>query len=287
MKTTLKLASAALLLSGFVTLAGSSSDDNGSSSAIAPPPNAIVLDETNAKTTAEAAIGTTEMLLSKDTSQTASAGNIIGQVLDQIRDNKRNSGVDLVAGIAYNDTWNCTTYADATAGDPNTITEKGNYTDNETGGSDSGTVTFVSCDFSGIILDGKISYNGSWSNIDGRYTDNASGNLTMTTGGQTIALKSFSFKETGNDFNGDYITSVMQYIFDPGTDGFAVKTTTPLEGNWFTGCGYPTAGVILISGGDNTYVRATFGAGGILTIEADTGDGVFTEVTGSPVSMCL
>lgn len=288
MKTVLKFAGTAFLLSGFVTIAGCSSDDS-SSAAIAPPPNAIVLDDTNAKTTAMAAIDTTQIILSKGTTQTASAGNIIGQVLDQIRDNKRNSGIDLVAGVAFNDTYDCATDWLTTdpAGTPNTYTEKGNYTGTASGSSDSGTVTFVSCELiPGTIVDGKISFSGTWSYTDGSYTDNASGNLTMATGGLTIALKNFSFKETGNDFTGDFVTSVMQYVFDPGTDGFAVKTTTPLEGNWTAGCGYPTAGVVLISGNDNTHVRATFGAGEILTVEVDTGDGIFTEATGSPVYMC-
>lgn len=286
MKTTLKLAGTAFLLSGFVTLAGCSSDDSSSGAAIAPPPNAIVLDEDNATATAEAAIGTTEILLGKGATQTASAGNIIGKVIDQIRDNKRNSGIDLVAGVAINETRDCTT-DELTTNNTNIYTEVGNYTENETSGSDSGTVTFVSCEIiSGTTIDGKISFNGSWSNTNGSYTDNLSGNLTMTTGDLTIALKNFSFKETGNDWDGDYVTSVMQYVYDPGTGGFAVKTTTPIEGNWNIGCGYSTAGVILISGADKTRVQATFGAGETLTIEVDTGDGVFTEVPDSPVFMC-
>ena len=287
MKTVLKFAGIAFLLSGFVTVAGCSSDDSSSVAAIAPPPNAVVLDDTNAKTTAMAAIETTDILLSKGATQTASAGNIIGQVLDQIRDNKKNSGIDLVTGIAFNDTWDCTTYAEATAGAPNTITEASNYTVTASGGSDSGTVTFVSCELiPGTIVNGTISFNASWSDTDGSYSDNASGNLTMATGGLTIALKNFSFKETGNDWSGDYVTSVMQYVFDPGTNGFAVKTTTPLVGNWVADCGYPTAGVVLISGGNNTHVKATFGAGAVLTVEVDTGDGVFAEVPDSPVYMC-
>lgn len=287
MNTTLKLAGTAFLLTGFVTLAGCSSDDS-SGAAIAPPPNAIVLDDTNAVDTAMTTIDTTGMLLGKGTTQTASAGNIIGQVLDQIRDNQRNSGIDLVAGIteAHSDTRDCVTDL-TTTNNTNIYTEVGNYTPTATGGSDSGTVTFVSCEMApGTTIDGKISYNGKWSSSDDSYTDNASGNLTMTTGSLVIALKNFSFKETGNDFTGDYEISVMQYVYNPGTDGFAVKTTTPITGNVNDICDKPSAGVVLISGAVKTRVRATFGVGGILTVEIDTGDGVFTEALGNPVYMC-
>ncbi|MDH5611395.1 MAG: hypothetical protein OEY66_02920 [Gammaproteobacteria bacterium] len=285
MKISLKLTSTAILLSGLATITGCSSDDSSSGSVgVAPPANAIVIDSANAETIATAALDTTSVLLAKGSPATVSTGGVINEALDRINTNRKNSGLDLVSGVSFNETYNCTTDFPDTEGAPNTYTDKGNFT-GDVNGSASGSTTFVSCDFGmGAVLNGTLNWNSSWNGPS--YTDNASGNLTMQYNGLTVAIKSLSFRETGSDYwdggTGDYSISTLQYVYDPGTDGFAVQTTTAIQGNEYY-CG-PHAGIVLITGGSNSKARITFNSDMSVTIEYDTGDGTYTATTNSPIA---
>ena len=285
-----KLASSTLLLSSAIAITGCGSDgDSGTStSAAAVPKDAIILDATNTQTIVEKAFTATDIILSKGVQQTAAANSVISQVVDTIRNNAINSGVDLVTGIAFSDTYDCSDPTGNTPGiegAPNTYTDKGNATINGSSFTANGTATFTECAQLGVILDGSVSFNFTEDDATLEWSSKVTGNLTMTVTVVPIAITNLAINDAGNFGTGDYVTSKMQYTYNPGTGGFALNMTTNIEGNDYD-CG-PTAGVVEISGANNTKARITFNADMSMTVEINTGDGTYTELTAFSPILCL
>ncbi len=287
----LKFTGTTLLLSGAFFLTACSSDDGGGGiPAATAPTNAIVLDAANSETTLNKVLDTSSALPknSSSTSNKATPTSIINQRIDNIRNNSLNSGVDLVSGVAFTETYDCATdflIDSSLEGTSNTYTATGNAGLT----SASGTITFVSCTdtVSGITLNGTINFSssiGSNASADLIITTSTSGSFTATPAvGGDIAISNYAYTATFNFTDFTMVISKMQYTYDPVTgNGFAVNMTTNVEASAFD-CG-PTAGVIIISGASNSGLRITYNIDESITVELDTGDGIYTEIAISPIA---
>ena len=285
----LKLTSTAALISSAMIISGCGSDDGGSSSGIAPPANAIVIDSTNAITVATTAVDTASiMLAAKGTTTTTSPVSIINEALDRMHTTRKNAAAyDLVTGASFSETVSCADGTMVAAGSPNSFSVSIDGSDNGTSGSGSGTMSFVSCSMGSATIDGSMSINSSWNGAN--YTDQLTGKLTMTEGSLTISLTNMTYTETGSDYydggTGNFTVSKLQYVFNPGTDGFAVQLTTAIQGNEMN-CG-PTAGVVMVYGGNNSQARITFNNDMSMTVEYDTGNGTYTEISGGAIACII
>ncbi len=150
----------------------------------------------------------------------------------------------------------------------------------------SGSITFNSCDIGGgIVIGGNISYTITEDSTGPESTD-VTGNVTFTESGETITISALNFKETGNSSGGgNYSTNIFSFSLSSSLGGgFLAELTQPLVGTDLENC--PDSGVVLLTGGTNTFVQGTFVDTGSsdsnVTIEVDTGTG-FSEISGSPV----
>jgi len=261
----------------FLITACSSEDSGGG---ISPPKDAIVFNDSNAASSADLAVGITEALqFFKGGSETPAVNDILVQLVHRTRQHEQYSGVDLVSGPAYEDSYSCADSSDVASGTSNSVSHVGSFSIDANGNeSGSGTTTFYDCMVSGIIIDGGFSYSYTES-TSGDYTDSAHGSLTMTIDSTVASLSNFSLSDSGNYNSGDFTITKLQYVFDPGSNGFSMQVTATVVGNDTENC--PMSGQILLKGGSNTKVQITFASGTTLSVDVDEGSG-FVPVSGSP-----
>ena len=294
----LKLTGTTLLISSAIAITGCSDDGSGSgSSAAGVPANAIIITETNAETTAGGAMNATDIVLAKGAQPSAgSASNVINNVISNAINNAKSSGIDLVTGIteSITETYDCSTgfmIDPALAGTTNTYTDALTMTidANYINFSGSGAATFTDCNQFGATLNGSVNFSFNENDDTGVWSSTASGNLTMildSDPGTTITISNLAMNDSGSWITGDYVTTRMQFTFDPGTEGFALNMTTNIEGSDYE-CG-PTAGVVEISGASGSKARVTFNADMSVTLETNTGDGgAYVEVPANTLQSCI
>jgi len=145
----------------------------------------------------------------------------------------------------------------------------------ESGNSESGSVTFTGCDIegSGIVINGRFSYVASVNNnLD--YSFQVGGSLTVTVSSESITIV-MNLLETGNDGTGDFSSSVSYSLSGIPDSGFLVTTTQPWVGNVLVGV---TGGQLIVHGSDNTRLRITVTSTNTATVELDDGSGTFVPV---------
>jgi len=269
-------ASTVLLFVGLLSITGcSSSDDGGSGGAVVPSDAVLINDSATAEETLIAAIGTGELITSAfgvEASTPLTAKDIIDIVFDKVKGSDQNSpdvaiGVDLSSDICMTGT---------ASGD-----------ESETDTSYSASITFNACEVSyDLFFTGSLTLSSTWSNETSDYTDNASGNLTVTYNNDSIGFNGFNFAKNGNQSSGDYTITTFTYAIDPSTGGgFTGQLTQPLVGNDYVSCGV-TSGQVLVTGAEGSQARATFNTDGSAKSEYHSGDGNFIETDNSPLS-CL
>lgn len=234
------------------------------------PNNARIIDLSNAKTTFDEAISTTDTILAKDTQATLT----INDILDQIYTLRKNSGQDPAARASFDQSLYCLVGSATEVGEE-VIDKLGNVTG-------SGTVTFDSCEIeSNVVLNGTVFFDYSW-RASGEQINNLSGNIAITRleTKVTVHLNEIAISEETNIKNGSYIINPYQYAYDSGSDGFIVQTGREIRGFDFA-CG-PVAGTIIINGGGGTQLKATYLGNSSLILEVNIDNGIFTEVSGSP-----
>jgi len=266
-----KLTGTAFLLSVTAVIMGCNLEDNGP----AIPENAITLDSSNAKPTFDEAISALDILFSNNIQASTSNKSI----LNQIRENRKNSGQDIVARATFNNNILCITGSATEIG-----SEKG---DGKGNGSGSGELTFYNCELiSGIVINGTITFEYNWQS-DGDWDENFGGNISITETANNITtqLSSIHVAEKGNTPDKSYAITAYQFTYDPGSEGFAVQVGTTITGNTID-CG-PISGAIMINGSSGTRIRATFNNDTSLKIELSTGNGIFTEIASSPFSCII
>jgi hypothetical protein len=261
----LTLSTSAVMLSGLFLFTGcSSSSDDGGTPVASVPANAIVIDETNAETTVQAAVGSATTLgsvFSVETTQVLSlksALNTITPILKNI------STIDVATGTDFSE--------DCTGG--GTVSGSSTETDDGTTYSESGTVSFNNCIEQGFTINGTVTYSSSGNYVTGAYTDNFSGSLTMTfnSGSDSFNFSNFAFAETGNYSNYTYtisqLTDAIDFVIN-GTQGggFLVTLIAPIvesDGNY---C--PESGHIKVTGGNDTTAEGIYNGDGTMTIIAN------------------
>ncbi len=271
-RSTSRLAITTLFISSLAAV-GCSSDD--SSSAPAVPANAVTISESNAKQLVmDAMLGGNALdALPIATEVQADPTPATGDVIELVVEKTKNRSATIISstptGIVVDEV--CT--------EGGTVT--GNITETET--SANGTLTFNSCTEIGVTINGTISFSAS---IDAasNWSLTLNGNLTASDSDKTVSLNGLAFNETGNDLSGDYSINTYTYTAEIPNGGFLVQLQSPIAGNESVTC--PSSGVMLVTGADNTQVRATINSDATVRIEVNDGSGTFTDITtplpGSP-----
>jgi len=165
------------------------------------------------------------------------------------------------------------------------VTGTATATYTETANSETGTISFSTCDLGGgMLLGGSISYNFSWNDINFNYDSSFGGTLTFDFGADNITIV-VNLGESGNDDTGAY-SATISYSLSGVPDGdFLVTTPIAWVGNSILFQVY--SGQLLIQGANNTWLRITVSSTNVGTIELDDGGGVFVEIDSSPISLYL
>ena len=276
MKKILILAASMALISGQLLITGCSSDDDssgGGGGTATVPANATVIDASNAETlvaTVSTSLGSLDQALAVDATPVIGINTALDIVLPRIKNNSKDSGIDLATGVVFSDSGACAV--------DGTYSFTGDETDDGVTYSETVTATFVACDDGlGFVIDGTLSGTFTENNSTGDYTDNASGSLGITTvsGSDTftVSFTGLDFSETGNNFDGTYTTTKSTFalvVTVNGTTqyGFLAELSAPIVES--TGDSCPESGQILITGANDTTAEGIYnGDGSTMTINAN------------------
>ncbi len=144
----------------------------------------------------------------------------------------------------------------------------------ETGTTESGTITFSDCELGGITLDGFFNYSSNFDN-SGAYSDTGSGRITVSDGSLDGTFV-VNFSETGNEFTGSYSTTLSFSTSGFPDYNFLLTTLVPITGFDPDVSG----GQLKVAGADNSSLLLTVISLNTIQVELDeNGDGnyVFLE----------
>lgn len=267
MKNSLTLSASTVLLSGLFLITGCSSSGDGGSSTATVPANAIVIDANNAEATVAAA---------------ASSGDMLGSALavEATQILSLQSALDTIRPILKNiPTANVATGVDFTepCSGGGSISGSGTNTDDGTLYTDSGTVSFNSCNEAGFIMNGSMTFSESGNYMTGDFQADASGSINMSFtnegGSGSFSFTGFVMSETGNYQDFTYTINDLTYAIDFVIDGsqgggFLVSLTAPIVES--TGDFCPESGHITITGANGTTAEGIYnGDGATMTIKAN------------------
>ena len=140
----------------------------------------------------------------------------------------------------------------------------------ETGTSESGTLTFSDCEEDGITLNGVFRYSSNFDN-SGDYSDTGSGRLTISDGSLDGTFV-VNFSETGNEFTGSYSTTLSFSISGSPDYNFLLTTLVPITGFDPDVSG----GQLKVAGADNSSLLLTVDSLNTIKVELDeNGDGTY------------
>jgi hypothetical protein len=180
--------------------------------------------------------------------------------INKFKNSIKNSGADLVYGIAFSDSGSCLTSGSySVSGDATDTTNRG-------------TVTYLNCDDNdGIIINGNFTWTYSSNNTTGDYSDSYIGSfgVTFTTSGDFFNFTKIDFAETGNDIDSTYTITKANFSVDfTGGKGFLVTLGEPIVENISVGhC--PESGRIIITGANGTTAEGIYNGDGTMTIKAN------------------
>jgi hypothetical protein len=143
----------------------------------------------------------------------------------------------------------------------------------ETGTSESGTLTFSDCEFGGITLDGFFEFSSNFDNT-GDYSDTGSGRITVSDGSLDGTFV-VNFSETGNDFTGSYSTTMSFSISGSPDFNYLLTTLVPITGIDPNVSG----GQLKVAGADNSSLLLTVDSLNTIKVELDeNGDGTYVFI---------
>lgn len=143
----------------------------------------------------------------------------------------------------------------------------------ESGNSESGSITFTNCDIgSGIVIDGGFLYEASFNLTTSDYSFHVGGTLTVAAAGESITIV-MNLLESGNDGTGDFSSTVSFSLSGIPDGGFLVTTAQAWVGNVLSA--EITGGQLIIHGGDNTRLRITVTGPNAADVDLDNGSGTF------------
>jgi hypothetical protein len=143
----------------------------------------------------------------------------------------------------------------------------------ESGNSESGSVTFTGCnlDGSGVVINGSFAYVANWNDTTLDYSFHIGGSLTLAVSGESITIV-MDLLEFGNEDTGAFSSNVSFSLSGIPGGGFLVTTAQPWVGNVNIGV---TGGQLIVYGGDNTRLRITVTGINTATVDLDNGSGTF------------
>lgn len=153
------------------------------------------------------------------------------------------------------------------------VTGKAFATFDESGSSESGSVTFTACDIgSGIVINGTFSYDASMNATTLEYSFHVGGSLSMVVSSESINIV-MNMLESGNDGTGAISSNVSFSLSGIPGGGFLVTTAQAWVGNVFSA--EITGGQLIIHGSDNTRVRIRVTGPNAADVDLDNGSGTF------------
>ncbi len=145
----------------------------------------------------------------------------------------------------------------------------------ETGTSESGTITFSDCELGDITLDGFFNYSSNFDN-SGDYSDTGSGRIAVSDGSLDGTFV-VNFSETGNEFTPFNYSTTLSFSTSGFPDyNFLLTTLVPITGFDPDVSG----GQLKVAGADNSSLLLTVISLNTIQVELDeNGDGnyVFLE----------
>jgi len=272
-----------LLISAFAVLgtACSSSSGGGGGGGVVPE-NAVLIDSSPvAEATATSAIATgltVTLFTGIEATPPLTARDIINTILDTIRNN-RQSSISIVTGVDLSSDF-CLEGGSASGEESETATT---YLLD---------IDFVACQTGSFTLDGDLLVNETFAADVGPYTENISGNLTITgfpvvPGISSFTMSNFDIRTNGDDSTGEFTVTSFNFTFDTDAGGgYLAELTQNLAGTEGNPTCEVTGGQILITGAAGSQARVTINSDGAMTIDYHNGDGNFAETDNSPVP-CL
>ena len=228
------------------------------------PANAVVFDSFNATDIANRAVSDSGYVgtSARQAKPLSSLKAVMELASDQIRSTDQSSSI--TTGASQTIVIDCTDDFIPSSGGNITITVNGDES------SATGSLTFNSCTFDGIVtVNGSISFDGTGNNA-GDFNFNGGGSITITdTSNSTSITMVMRFSESVNDFDGTFKSSFSFSIEGLPDGGFLVETTQPLVGD-MSGV---TAGQIMISGGNGTRIRIDITGLNMADVFLDINDG--------------
>jgi hypothetical protein len=144
----------------------------------------------------------------------------------------------------------------------------------ESGNSESGSVTFTGCnlDGSGIVINGSFAYVANWNDTTLDYSFHVGGSLTLAISGDSITIV-MDLIESGNEGTGAFSSSASFSLSGIPGGGFLVTTSRAWVGNALIP--EVTDGELIVHGGDDTRLRITVTVPNTADVELDNGSGTF------------
>jgi len=142
----------------------------------------------------------------------------------------------------------------------------------ESGTSESGSVTFAICDIGGIVINGSFSYDASMNATTLNYSFHVGGSLAMAVNTDSITIV-MNLLESGNDGTGAISSNVSYSLSGIPDSGFLLTTAQAWAGNVLSA--EITDGQLIIYGSDNTRLRITVTSPNEADVDLDNGSGTF------------
>jgi hypothetical protein len=273
MNKLITLSASTALLSGLLFVTGCSSSDDGGGGTAAVPANATVIDANNAVPIVTSVMGATSTLgqaLGAETTPVIGLNTALDLVKPMIKNRLKDSGVDLVTGATFNESYDCP-YG-------GTFSATGDETDAYPNYSETVTATFNNCsEIMDVVIDGTVSGTFTENYETYEYTDSVTGSISiMITSDPDTFKTSFtglSFQESGNSLDGTYTTTESTFalvIEVNGTTQFALLAELEADIVESSGTPCPESGHVLITGGNGTTAEGIYNGDGMtMTIKAN------------------
>ena len=226
------------------------------------PASAAKLDNTNANTIADAAVGflgTLDSVAQLKTANPPSMSQVIKLVVDRVIKRSRSSGS--VAARAED-----ISAALCVAG--SAIADF-----DENANSESGSISFSNCDVGGgILVNDSFIYDSSWNDTTLAYDFHMGGTISFDFGTDLVTIV-MNLSESGNNGTGDFTSTISFSLSGIPDGGFLVTTTQTWTGNAFSF--QVNSGQLIVYGSDNTRLRITVTGINTADVDLDNGSGTF------------
>jgi hypothetical protein len=226
------------------------------------PASAAKLDNTNANTIADAAVGflgTLDSVAQLKTANPPSMSQVIKLVVDRVIKRSRSSG-SVAARVEDISAALCVTGSAIADFDENANNE-------------SGTVSFSNCDIGGgILVNDSFIYDSSWNDTTLAYDFHMGGTISFDFGTDLVTIV-MNLSESGNNGTGDFTSTISFSLSGIPDGGFLVTTTQTWTGNAFSF--QVNSGQLIVYGSDNTRLRITVTGINTADVDLDNGSGTF------------